>query len=127
MNPLIQPEDIFTHDQLKEWALNNGFVEDKKFDVLLYKEFIELINDVLQKKYRGDTKSKKQFLARIKEGVMLDDWRVVINNFALQQYHIDSGFNYLTPEFFTRSDKIEKGLNLTVPKKPIDLSKVTYR
>ena len=35
-----------------------------------------------------------------------------LRNFMSQQYHKDNNFDYLTPEFITRADKLDKGMNL---------------
>ena len=101
-------------------------MEDENENENLYEDFIKIVNGILKKNYRGDVKSKRQFNARLKEGITLEDLKISTENFSKQPYHIENGFNYLTPEFLTRSDKIEKGKNLVV-KKVVDLSKETYR
>lgn len=58
----------------------------------------QLINDKLKSKYR----------ARLKEGYTKDNIRFAIDNAIKVQTHIDNGFQYLTPEFFSRSDTLDK-------------------
>ena len=42
-----------------------------------------------------------------------DEIRKAVENATKDEYHISKNFQYLTPEFFTRKDKVEKFLNFT--------------
>lgn len=95
----------------------------------LYIGFVEAINKVLGKKYRGDSKSKRSFHARVKEGYTLEQIIQATKVASQEDYHIGNGFKYLTPEFMTRPDKLEKFLQqapnsiqpLSQPNTPIEL------
>ncbi len=78
-----------------------------------YQEFIEVCNKLSGKKFRGDKKSEGQHSARIKEGYVLQDFETAILGMMSDQYHKETNFKYLTPEFITRPDKLEKWLNHT--------------
>jgi uncharacterized phage protein (TIGR02220 family) len=83
----------------------------------LYPLFISLINKYTNRSFVGDGKSKRQFSARIKEGRKIEDFELAIQNFVADPYHIGEKLRFITPEFVTRSDKLDKGINLK-PKPP---------
>lgn len=85
-----------------------------------YKDFIELFNEEVGSAHRGDTKSKGSFKARKKEGYIREDFKKAIKS-ATGNKHLmgenDSGRRYLTPEYITRSDKLDFWLSQSVMKK----------
>ena len=50
--------------------------------------------------------TKKKYKARLKEGYKKDDILNAIINAVNSDYHKENGFKYLTPEFFSRADKL---------------------
>ena len=70
--------------------------------------FIEILNIQTNKNYKGCSKSKKQFLARVKEGRTINDFKLAAENSVKDPYHKENNFRYLTPEFLTRADKLDK-------------------
>ena len=50
--------------------------------------------------------TKKKYKARLKEGYTKDDILNAIINAVNSDYHKENGFKYLTPEFFSRADKL---------------------
>lgn len=79
-----------------------------------FTDFIALFNEITERSYKGDTKSKSQFRARSKEGYSLDDFSKAVTNCAKSKYHTENP-QYLTPEFITRPDKLERYLNFPQP------------
>lgn len=77
----------------------------------LYKGYVAFINKTLGKNYRGDSKSKRQLAARLKDGYTNLDIKKAIVNASKESFHIESKFKHLTPEFFTRADKLDKFIN----------------
>ena len=75
-----------------------------------YISFISLFNLITGKNFRGTQKDKTSFHTRISEGYSLPDFETAIKNCKADQYHIDNP-HYLTPEFITRADKLQKYLN----------------
>jgi uncharacterized phage protein (TIGR02220 family) len=74
-------------------------------------EFVHVFNESTGKKIRVlDNKSKKQLLARLKEGFKIEEIIQAAKNCSTDPYHIENK-HYLTPEFITRSDKLQKYLN----------------
>jgi uncharacterized phage protein (TIGR02220 family) len=76
--------------------------------------FVDLFNRIKRSKFKGDKKARGQFKQRIKEGFSMDDFEQAIRNCMSDPYHKENP-NYLTPEFITRSDKLEKYLNYQAP------------
>jgi uncharacterized phage protein (TIGR02220 family) len=55
---------------------------------------------------------KSKFELRVKEGYKPEDFKKAFENIVSDQYHRDNKYKYLTPEFLTRSDKLEKYCNV---------------
>ena len=74
-----------------------------------FKQLLEFINNHTGKKYRVINKNTKQkYKARLKEGFTNTDIGNAIKNAVQIKYHKENGFQYLTPEFFSRADTINK-------------------
>ena len=73
-----------------------------------YGQFLEEYNRIFATKKRGNDKTKRQFNARIKEGFAIRDIIGAMMEARKEQIHIESNFKWLTPEFFTRSDKLDR-------------------
>ena len=69
----------------------------------------KLINDATQKKY----------LKRLKEGYTKKDISTAIKNAAKSEYHKNENYQYLTPEFFSRSTTLDKYADLTEIKEKV--------
>ncbi len=78
--------------------------------------FLTEFNKIKGAAFRGDEKSKRQFNARINEGFTIDDFIRAITNCKNDKYHIEHRGKYLTPEFITRSDKLQAYLNAPAQK-----------
>jgi uncharacterized phage protein (TIGR02220 family) len=75
------------------------------------KVFFESFKKITNKKLRViDEKTERQFNARIKEGYTIDEILEATQNCKNDKYHIENP-KFLTPEFITRSDKLQKYLN----------------
>ncbi|KQR93313.1 hypothetical protein ASG01_08940 [Chryseobacterium sp. Leaf180] len=57
---------------------------------------------------------KKKFKARLREGYSKDDIRSAVKNAVKNDYHIENKFQYLTPEFFSRAETIDKYSGISV-------------
>ena len=69
--------------------------------------FLTIYNDVFKSKRKGNAKVARQLNARIKEGYALEDMRSAMVEAKKEQRHIENNFKWLTPEFFTRPDKLD--------------------
>lgn len=79
-----------------------------------FEDFISLFNSITGKKFRQTDKVKRQYDARVKEGFTKDDFETAITNCKKDKFHIENP-GYLTPEFITRADKLERYLNYKQP------------
>ena len=78
------------------------------------KQFIKQFNYHTGKAHRIlENKAKRQLKQRLKEGYSKQDVLKAIKNCAADSYHKETKLKYLTPEFITRSDKLDKYLNAT--------------
>jgi len=96
---------------------NNNSLFNNKDNVEV--EFITEFQKLTGRKFKMVAKAKTQFKARIKDGYTYKDMLRATANAMTDDYHKESNFNYLTPEFITRADKLEKYLNYQ-KKKPAD-------
>lgn len=69
--------------------------------------YIDSFNKVRGSKFRTTDKVKRQFQKRIDDGFTIDDMMAALKNAMKSEHHIGSAFKYLTPEFITRSDKLD--------------------
>jgi uncharacterized phage protein (TIGR02220 family) len=74
----------------------------------IYCKYIEGVNSLLGKKFKGSADVEKKLMARIKEGRTLEEILLAVKNASKDSYHIEQEYKYLTPEFFTRADKLDK-------------------
>ena len=78
--------------------------EDIDFDLLL-----TYINKTLNRSFKVINKDvRSKYRARIKDGYAKEDIMKSVLNASRTKYHIDNGYTYLTPEFFSRSVTIDK-------------------
>ena len=78
--------------------------KEKNINVDLY---VSRFNQIKGSKYKPNDKVLRQFNARIKEGYTVEQMIEALSMAMREKYHKETQFKYLTPEFFTRSDKIE--------------------
>lgn len=74
-------------------------------------DLVVLVNSKLNRRYRCTDKVRRQWGARIKEGFTLQDVSAAIENAKDSVHHKEHNLDYLTAEFFTRSDIIDKWSN----------------
>jgi hypothetical protein len=89
---------------------NNKSIEKKRTELAIrddYQNFIELMQTLTGKLYRGDKKSRSQFNARLKDGYTVEEITRAATNAAKAENHKKNNFFYLTPELITRQDKLE--------------------
>ena len=87
-------------------------VESIDFDHLL-----EFFKTKLKRPFRTINQSvKKKYKARLKEGYTKEDILSAVNNAVKSDYHKDNNFQYLTPEFFSRSNTLDKYSKVTESK-----------
>jgi len=82
--------------------------------VVDFEKLLLIFNRILGKKAKVvSVKAKKQLRQRLKEGFEKPDIVTALKNASKDQFHIDSNYKFLTLEFITRPDKLEKFLNMS--------------
>jgi uncharacterized phage protein (TIGR02220 family) len=77
-----------------------------------FEAFLTHFNEITGKKHRTITKKvKEQLNARLKDGFTKAEIMKAVVNCAKDEYHRETNLKYLTPEFITRADKLDKYLN----------------
>ena len=86
--------------------------EEKIIDIDSSK-LLSLFNSILGKQTRIiNTKTKNQIKDRLKEGYTKEDIVNAIRNASKDPHHIDSNYKYLTLEFLTKPDKLDRFVNM---------------
>ena len=76
-------------------------------------KLLSLFNSILGKQARViPTKAKTQLKQRLKEGYTKEDIIKAITNASKDPHHIESNYKYITLEFITRPDKLERFVNM---------------
>ncbi|QIL40999.1 hypothetical protein G7074_18035 [Pedobacter sp. HDW13] len=73
-------------------------------------KFIDAFNDIAGRKFRVTQKIKDSLKARLKDYTKKEIFKAM-KNAHKDPYHKENNFQYLTPEFILRPDKIERFLN----------------
>ena len=86
---------------------NNNVNKDNN-DKINFKSLVDFINQVGTRSFTTiNDSAKAKYKARLKEGYTKDDILRAIKNAHKEPYHIETKFKYLTPEFFSRADKLD--------------------
>jgi hypothetical protein len=99
------------------------FLQETTSDKSEFGEFMNMYNSIFTKNgkpgtKKGDSKSKRQFSARRKEGFTMDDFQKALLALHQDKWHIQGGetstpYYYATPEYITRADKLNKFKDLS--------------
>ena len=74
-----------------------------------FTSLLSFINKKTGRKFKViNDKTKNKYKARLKEGYTKEDISTAITNASKTDYHLSSKCQYLTPEFFSRSETIDK-------------------
>ena len=111
-NPPTLPPNLPMTNPLQEEEEEKEKEEEKqKIDS---NKLLSKFNSILGKKTRVlSAKAKKQLKAALKEDYSKEDIVLAITNASKDQHHIDSNYKYLTLEFITRADKLERFVNMS--------------
>ena len=128
MPPLIVEDNQYSIDDVMEKL--------EKMDALLYEisqrltpkkkakpaptheltAFMDTYNSIFGTKRNGNAKTARQLNARLKEGYTLCGMGLAMVEARKEQRHIESKYKWLTPEFFTRPDKLDMYMPLDAKK-----------
>lgn len=103
-----------TTKKQRETKLNQS--SNKGNNIFTFSDFINLFNSITNRTFKGCDKSKGHFNQRIKKynGA---EFGIAIRN-AFNDEYLRQNPKYLTPEYITRENQIEKWLNVIEGEKP---------
>jgi uncharacterized phage protein (TIGR02220 family) len=83
--------------------------------IINYQALLDFVNETFGRKFKViNDKVKKSYKARLKEGYKKEDIFEAIKNCKNVKYHIENNFQYCTPEFFSRSETLDKYAQRTI-------------
>ena len=89
-------------------------VQEKEKTNIDSNKLLSVFNSILGKKTRVvPDKANKQLKAALKAGYSKDDIVTAITNASKDPHHVDSNYKYLTLEFITRPDKLDRFINMS--------------
>lgn len=105
-NPNLQkPERINNTDLNNNTDLKKTNKEKKDID---FDELLKYLNLKTGRTFRVVNKAvQNAYRARLREGFNKEDIANAIHNASISKHHTESNFRYLTPEFFSRADKLQ--------------------
>lgn len=87
-----------------------------------FEKLVDFVNQTFGRQFRFiNAQTKQKFRARLKEGYTPDDIFNAIINTKKNKYHIDTNFQYCTPEFFSRASTLDKYSQIKRQSKKINL------
>jgi len=88
---------------------NNIIIKKENIEPINWSVLLEFFNEVTGKKCKVvPEKAKSQFKARLKENFTKEDIANAIQNAYNDKYHKETNHQYLTLEFISRADKLER-------------------
>jgi uncharacterized phage protein (TIGR02220 family) len=108
-----KPTGLFGNP-IKPKKADNDTVNDTVNDTdINSSKLLSVFNSILGKQTRVvNAKTKSQIKDRLKEGYTKEDIVKAINNASKDPFHIDSSYKYLTLEFLTKPDKLDRFVNM---------------
>ena len=97
-------------------VINNN-TPAKADDIFDFSKYLETLNQKFSRSFKVvNEKTKKQIKARLKEKYTKQDIIDAINNCVVSEFHKGNGYQYCTPEFFSRADILDRWSDITKPK-----------
>ena len=121
-----------SHKEVQEEEQVQDEVEEKeeiidvsaKAEKIDFEKLIEFINKNTGRNFKVINKTVKgKYLARLKDGYSKQDILDAISNSIKSDYHKGENFKYLTPEFFSRSETLDKYSNVNNKPKENNVNK----
>lgn len=88
---------------------SNVLLEKEPKEKIDFVGLIKFINSTFGKKFKVINQAvQKKYIARIKDGYTKEDICNAITNASTDDFHKESNFKWCTPEFFSRSEILDK-------------------
>jgi hypothetical protein len=99
-------EDPLQYPLKETLAVNN---KDKDKEEINYQALLDFINECFDRKFQVvSDKVKSKYKSLLKQGYSKQQIFNAVLNCKLNRYHIENNYQYCTPEFFSRTDTIDK-------------------
>ena len=87
--------------------------EKEETNTINFDKLLSFLNSKIDRNFKlVNKKVQGKYLARLKEGYTKFDILDAISNAVNSDFHKESNFKYLTPEFFSRSETLDKYSNV---------------
>lgn len=105
-------EEVKEKEKEKEKEEVEYTIPSAKAEKIDFEKLIEFINKNTGRGFKVINKTvKSKYLARLKDGYSKQDILDAVSNAVKNNYHKEENFKYLTPEFFSRSETLDKYSN----------------
>jgi uncharacterized phage protein (TIGR02220 family) len=106
--------DAMQNDAEKRREEERREEKNNKADKIDFDALILFINKTFGRSFKKASSAvKAKYNARLKDGYTKEDFKTAITNCSKNKFHIDNNFQYCTPEYFSRSEVIDKYSNVT--------------
>ena len=110
INSILSFFDKLPKDQIDIYISNLKIIDTDKID---FDKLLSFLNSKTGRNFKVINKTVKgKYLARLKDGYSKQDILDAISNSIKSDYHKGENFKYLTPEFFSRSETLDKYSNV---------------
>lgn len=110
INSILSFFDKLPKDQIDIYISNLKIIDTDKID---FEKLLSFINSKTGRDFKIiNDATKKKYYARLKEGYTNTDIANAIINAVNSDYHKETNFTYLTPEFFSRAETLDKYSNV---------------
>lgn len=123
-------KEVQEEEQVQEKGKEKGKEKEETIDVsakaekIDFEKLIEFINKNTGRNFKVINKTVKgKYLARLKDGYSKQDILDAISNSIKSDYHKGENFRYLTPEFFSRAETLDKYSNVNNKQKEKNVNK----
>lgn len=107
---LLKNNDNNTQSKVKKRKVKENVSTNVKTLDIDFDKFITNFNSYTKRNFKVTEKVKSSLIARLKD-YSKEEIIQAIDNAHKDEYHLQTNYKYLTPEFILRQDKIEKFLN----------------
>ncbi len=110
INSILSFFDKLPKDQIDIYISNLKIIDTDKID---FDKLLSFLNSKTGRNFKViNERTEKKYYARLKEGYTNTDIANAIINAVNSDYHKGENFTYLTPEFFSRSETLDKYSNV---------------
>ena len=121
INSILSFFDKLPKDQSDIYISNLKIIDTDKID---FDKLLSFLNSKTGRNFKVINKTVKgKYLARLKDGYSKQDILDAISNSIKSDYHKGENFKYLTPEFFSRSETLDKYSNVNNKQKENNVNK----